>query len=106
MQEPADQFKRRPLPELQNFVDTDTVQAFRANNVFIIGMSDEALLDFYYIAPTEIHYAFAKRRSEIALDPVIRIVMSGSLLFEFLEKCRAAAERLPDFARIMEEEEP
>jgi hypothetical protein len=61
-------------------------------------------MDFYYIAPTELHYAFVKRRAEIALDPVIRIVLSGSLVFELLEKCGKIVQQIPDFERIMKTE--
>jgi hypothetical protein len=84
--------------------DTDTVQAFRANNVMMIGARDEALMDFYYIAPTEVHYAYLKKKAEITLDPVIRIVLSGSLVFELLEKCKKIVEQIPNFALIMEGE--
>jgi hypothetical protein len=98
------EFERRPLEPISDLVDTDTAQAFRANNVMMMGMADEALMDFYYIAPTEVHYAYTKKRNEITLDPVIRIVMSGSLVFELLEKCQKIAEQIPDFQRIMETE--
>jgi hypothetical protein len=99
-----EEFNRRPLEPITNLTDTDTVQAFRANNVMMLGMGDEALMDFYYIAPSELHYAFVKKRNEIALDPVIRIVLSGSLVFELLEKCGIIVEQIPDFRRIMEKE--
>jgi hypothetical protein len=99
------EFGRRPLEPITDLTDTDTVQTFRANNVMMLGgMAEEALIDFYYIAPTELHYVFAKRRTEIALDPVIRIVLSGSLLFELLEKCGRIVKQIPDFERIMNTE--
>jgi hypothetical protein len=96
------EYEKRPLEPVEDLVDTDTVQAFRANNVMVVVMSEEALLDFYYIAPSEVHYVYTKRRTEVALDPVIRIVMSSSLLHEMLGECKAIAERIPDFERIME----
>jgi hypothetical protein len=99
------QFGEHPLQPLTGLTDTDVVQSFRANTVLMLGMGDEALADFYYIAPTEIHFALNKGRQEVALDPVIRIVLSGSLLFELLEKCKPLVERLPNFQRIMDEGE-
>jgi|ERR1035437_3686069 hypothetical protein len=99
-----EEFERRPLDPITDLTDTDTVQAFRANNIMMLGMGEEALIDFYYIAPTELHYVFTKKRSQIALDPVIRIVLSGSLVFELLEKCRKIIEQMPNFQRIMEAE--
>ena len=98
-----EEFERRPLEPITDLTDTDNVQAFRANNVMMIGAADEAMMDFYYIAPTEIHYAFTKKRNEIALDPVIRIVLSGSLVFELLEKCEKITKQIPNFERILEE---
>jgi hypothetical protein len=99
-----EEFARRPLEPIPDLTDTDTVQAFRANNVMMIGARDEALMDFYYIAPTEVHYAYLKKKAEITLDPVIRIVLSGSLVFELLEKCEKIVEQIPNFASIMKEE--
>jgi hypothetical protein len=99
-----EEFERRPLEPIRDLTDTDTVQAFRANNVMMVGIGDEALIDFYYIAPTEIHYALTKKRNQIALDPVIRIVLSGSLVFELLEKCHEIVEKIPNFQHIMEVE--
>ncbi len=97
-------FSSRQLEPIADLKDTDTVQAFRANNVMMLGTKDDGVLDFYYIAPTEIHYAYSKKRTDIALDPVIRIVLSGAVLFELLELCGKIVERLPDFAHIMKEE--
>lgn len=98
------EFEKRPLQPIEDFTDTDLVQAFRANNVMMMGATEESLFDFYHIAPTDVHYAFLKKKTEIPLDPVIRIVLATRLVFEFLEKCRTIAEQLPDFQRIMESE--
>src|SRR5579871_2583331 len=38
-----EQFERRPLQPITDLIDTDAVQAFRANNVMMLGMGDEAL---------------------------------------------------------------
>ena len=99
-----DDLMRRPLEPIADLRDTEVVQAFRANNVLMLGTRADGVLDFYYIAPTEIHYAYAKKKTDIALDAVIRIVLSGGLLFELLEKCGGIVGRLPDFSAIMNEE--
>jgi hypothetical protein len=97
------EFDRRPLDPIQAS-DTEVAQAFKASAVLMVGMGEEAVMDFYYIAPSDVHFAFSKKRPEVHLDPVIRIVLSGSLLFEVLDKCRVVAEQSPDFSRIMAEE--
>jgi hypothetical protein len=99
-----EELKDSRLEPITDLTDTETVQAFRANNVMMLGTKDDGVLDFYYIAPTEIHYAYVKKKTDIALDPVIRIVLSGALLLEFMERCGKIVEHLPDFSHIMEEE--
>src|SRR5258708_9773958 len=58
----------RKLAERKNLTpiqarDTEKVQCFRANNVFMAVLSSEAVLDFYYISPGDIHLAQIKKRS-------------------------------------------
>jgi hypothetical protein len=98
------EFEKKPLQPIEDLTDTDLVQAFRANNVMMMGSTEESLFDFYHIAPTDVHYVFLKKKTEIPLDPVIRIVLATPLVFEFLEKCRIIAEQVPDFQRIMDSE--
>jgi hypothetical protein len=99
------EFQKRPLePIAAAQPNLDVAQSFRSNNVFLIVMAEEALMDFYYIAPTEVHYAFTRKRTEIQLDPVLRVVLPSSLVFELLEKAKPIVERLPDFESIMREE--
>jgi hypothetical protein len=90
------------LAPLSRTADTEKVQCFRANNVFMAVLSSEAVLDFYYISPGDIHLAQSKKRTEVALEPVIRVVVSTPLLYEFLEKCRPLGE---EFAATIGEEE-
>lgn len=75
--------------------DTDMVQTFRSNNVFMGVWGEDALMDFYYISPRDMHIVRTRQRGMIALDPVVRVVMSTSLIFEFLEKCKPLAEAVP-----------
>ncbi len=82
--------------------DTEKVQCFRANNVFMAVLPSEAVLDFYYISPGDIHFAQAKKKSEVALEPVVRVLTSTPMLYEFLEQCRPLGEK---FTAILEKEE-
>jgi hypothetical protein len=89
-------------------IDTDKVQTFRANNVFIAMSGEESLFDFYYIAPSEIHFVRTGQRSEVHLNPVVRVTLPSPMVYEFLEKCREYAEELEqsDDMSILEEESP
>lgn len=80
-----------PLQEPQ---ETDKVQGFRANNVFMASISDDAILDFYYIAPPDIHFVRTGKRSDVYLEPIIRIALGTPLMLEFLDQCRPHAERI------------
>lgn len=87
--------EKMDFPPVVDVEDTDKVQTFRANNVYM-GMSDEeGVTDFYYISPRDIHFAKLQQRGDAGLEPVIRVLMSTGLLFEFLEKCRHHIENLP-----------
>jgi hypothetical protein len=93
---------KNPLEEVCNVEDTDKVQAFRANNVFMAMLGEESLLDFYYIAPSEIHFVRSGQRSQVHLEPVIRISLPSAMVYEFLEKCRVFIEQIPGIADILE----
>jgi hypothetical protein len=82
------------LAPLQEPRETDKIQGFRANNVFMASISDDAILDFYYIAPPDIHFVRIGKRSDVYLEPIIRIALGTPLMLEFLDQCRPHAERL------------
>jgi hypothetical protein len=70
--------------------DTDKVQTFRANNVFMGAFGEESVMDFYYLSPRDMHQATqGKKEGNFTLEPVIRVAMGTVLIFEFLEKCGA-----------------
>jgi len=77
-------------------VDTDKVQTFRSNNVFMGVWGEESVLDFYYMSPKDVHELRSRQRSDVTLEPVVRVVMDTGLLYEFLEKCRPFAEAQPE----------
>jgi hypothetical protein len=98
-----DELKSEPGLNFE-FEDTETVQSFRANNAFMAWLGDEGLVDFYYIAPSEVHYARAGKRNKILLDPVLRIVMSSHLLLRCLEHVDNLVSAEPGFAATIEAE--
>jgi hypothetical protein len=84
----------KTLAPIHEPLDSDRVQCFRATNVFMAVLSSEAVLDFYYISPGDVHLARTKKKTEVALEPVVRVIVSTPLLYEFLEKCKPLAEKL------------
>jgi hypothetical protein len=87
-------WEKAPLEELRGAHDTDKVQSFRANNVFMALLGEESLFDFYYIAPSEVHFVRTGQRSQVHLEPIVRITLPSSMVFEFLEKCRIHIEKI------------
>ena len=82
------------LPPLENIEDTDKIQTFSSNNVFMGKWGEESVMDFFYLSPRDLHFARMGKQGNVALEPVVRIVLSTPLLFEFLEKCKPLAEAL------------
>jgi len=87
----AELFNLEPVEQVE---DTDKVQTFRANNVLMAAWGEEAVMDFYYLCPRDVHQAPKVARTEVDLEPIVRVVLSTALIFEFLEKCRPHIERL------------
>ena len=85
---------KKELPSVEPVVDTDKVQCLHSNNAYMAVLGDEAVLDFYYISPGEIHLARMKQKVDVALDPVVRVVTTTLLLGELLDKCEPFAENL------------
>jgi hypothetical protein len=82
----------QPLPELDKVEDTEKVQTFRSNNVFMGVWGQDAVADFYYISPRDIHMLRTKN-ADVNLEPVVRVAMETALMLEFLEKCRPFVDR-------------
>jgi hypothetical protein len=78
----------RRLDPIRPNTDTDKVQTFRANNVFMGIWSEDAVLDFYYMSPREMAELPRQQKVEADLEPIVRVAMETVLLLEFLEKCR------------------
>jgi len=77
--------KSSPIEKVQ---DTDKVQTFRANNVFMGTWTEESVMDFYYISPRDMH-SLANSRSvpqDVTVEPIVRVAMGTALILEFLDK--------------------
>jgi hypothetical protein len=92
---------KAPLEPIGDLIETDKVQAFRANNVFMAMLGEESLMDFYYIPPSEIHFVRSGQRSQVHLEPVIRVCLPSAMVYEFLEKCRIFIEKIPGIDDIL-----
>lgn len=86
--------------------DTDTVQTFRSNNVFMAVGDEEAVLDFYLLSPGDVRLAIQGKRSEdITLEPVLRVLVETVLMRDFLAKCRPHAEKWLEHFKIRIEDD-
>ncbi len=94
--------EKTPLTPIEGLLDAEKVQCFRATTVFMAILGGESVLDFYYISPGEIH--LAAKKHEIALDPVVRVVLSTSVLNELLDKAAPIATALE--SQVPDEDKP
>jgi len=99
-------WEKAPLEPVTAVIETDKVQAFRANNVFMAMLGEESLMDFYYIPPSEIHFVRSGQRSHVHMEPVIRVSLPSAMVYEFLEKCRIFIEKIPGIDDILSMEIP
>lgn len=81
--------------------DTDKVQSFTSNNVFMSKLGDEATLDFYFIPPSEVNYFHRGHRTSVDLQPVIRIVVPTPVVLELLGKCDEHAKSVSNLDDIL-----
>jgi hypothetical protein len=72
-----------------------------ANVLFAAAGDGETSLDFYHLAPREMFLA-KTQRSEIKLQPTIRVIMSTVLTKHFLNVLRPLAERISNTQQSLE----
>jgi hypothetical protein len=77
------------------------VHTSRANNVFVALMGEEAICDFYYIAPSELQFVRMGRRHTVSLEPIIRISLPAPLVLEFLDRCEQVISQIPEAESIL-----
>lgn len=93
------------LPPVEDVQYSDMVHTSRANNVFMAVLGEESIADFYYIAPSDLHFVRLGRRDNVNLEPVIRVSLPSPLVLEFLNKCEGLISKMPDAEVIMKREE-
>ena len=74
---------------IQDVADTDKVQTFRSNNVFMGVWGEESVMDYYYISPKDMHSVMQnpQHAADVTLEPVVRVAIGTGLMLEFLNKC-------------------
>jgi hypothetical protein len=93
-----------PLQKLEPIkpnLNTDKVQTFRANNLFMGMWGEDAVLDFYYMSPKAMGELNLQPKVEADLEPIIRVAMDTALLYEFLEKCRPFVEERSEASSLV-----
>jgi hypothetical protein len=91
----------RPLEPLGPVKPSEMVHTSRANNVFVALMGEEAICDFYYIAPSELQFVRMGRRHTVSLEPIIRISLPAPLVLEFLDRCEQVISQIPEAESIL-----
>ncbi len=71
----------------------DKVQTIHSNNVLMVLSSGEAMMDFFYLSPREMYFKPRKKRN-IELEPLVRVIIAPTLLLGFLDGCQPIAESL------------
>jgi len=73
--------------------DVDKVQTFQANLAFAAQSGTDALMDFFYLSPTEVLLK-AQAGYDMQLVALVRIILSIDLLSTFFDYCRPIVEEL------------
>jgi hypothetical protein len=83
-------------------LSSDKLQILVSNNVLMVWSGTECLLDFFYISPKDL-WSKPRRGERLDLEPVVRVLVSPSLLDGFLDACDITAahlsERFPEYIR-------
>ncbi|MHB8526658.1 MAG: hypothetical protein ACYDD2_10945 [Candidatus Acidiferrales bacterium] len=72
---------------------TEKVQTLQANNVLIVQSGTECLMDFYYLSPRDL-YVKVRKKQDLDLQPLVRVIMTHTLLLGFLDACEPIANAL------------
>jgi hypothetical protein len=80
--------------------DTEAMTLF-ANMIFLAVGDGESTLDFYHLAPREVHLAKTQKK-DMELEPTVRVIMSSVLTKHFFNTLRPYAEGASDSAPVLE----
>lgn len=83
-------------------LSSDKLQILISNNVLMVWTGTECLMDFFYISPKDL-WSKPRRGENIELEPVVRVLVSPTLLNGFLDACDGTAthvsDRFPEYIR-------
>jgi len=78
--------KRTPIKSIA-WSQAEQIETLYSNHIYASTSGEESCLDFYYISPLDIHLA-RTQKANIALTPVIRIILSVVLFKHFCDLIR------------------
>ena len=73
--------------------DVEKVQTFQSNLAIVAQSGTDALIDFFYLSPTEVLLR-APRGHNLQLLSLVRVIIAPDLLLAFFDECRPIAEKL------------
>ena len=88
----AEKYGLKPPTNFQEMTAEKT-QTVHSNNVLMVFSGDESLADFYYLSPREVYFK-TKKRKEVDLEPLARVLLEPQLLLGFLNACESIADSL------------
>jgi len=80
--------------------DTEAVTLF-ANMIFLAVGDGESTLDFYHLAPREVHLAKTQKK-DMELEPTVRVIISSVLTKHFFNTLRPYAESASEPLPVLE----
>ncbi len=84
-------FQSRPHSDVSE--DVEKVQTFQSNLAISVQSGTDALLDFFYLSPTEVILR-APKGHNLQLLSLVRVILGPDLLLAFFDACRPVAEKL------------
>jgi hypothetical protein len=73
--------------------DVEKVQTFQSNLAVTAQSGTDALIDFFYLSPTELLLR-APKGHNLQLLSLVRVILAPDLLLTFFDECRPIAEKL------------
>lgn len=90
------------IPEIRAITPPDTQAAVLFANMIFLAVGDgESTLDFYHLAPREVHLAKTERR-DMELEATVRVIISSVLTKHFFNTLRPHAEGAADSAPVLD----
>lgn len=74
-------------------IAAEKVQTIHSNNSLMVLSGEESTVDFYYLSPRDLYFKTRKKK-DLELEPLARIILNPPLLLSFLNSCESIAESL------------